>query len=199
MFQIDDTLVSLDVVERCFLCDLSHCKGQCCVEGDSGAPLEEEELPKLQAVLPLIWDDLSPAAQAIIQKQGVAYIDEEGDLVTSIVHGKDCVFTCYDADGVCKCAIEKAYREGKSDFYKPISCHLYPIRITQYRDFKAVNYHRCAVCKAAELLGEREKLPVYRFLKEPLIRKFGQEWYEALDECAQEWEKQRLGETQKNS
>ena len=199
MFQIDDTLVSLDVVERCFLCDLSHCKGQCCVEGDSGAPLEEEELPKLQAVLPLIWDDLSSAAQAIIQKQGVAYIDEEGDLVTSIVHGKDCVFTCYDADGVCKCAIEKAYREGKSDFYKPISCHLYPIRITQYRDFKAVNYHRWAVCKAAELLGEREKLPVYRFLKEPLIRKFGQEWYEALDECAQEWEKQRLGETQKNS
>ena len=199
MFQIDDTLVSLDVVERCFLCDLSHCKGQCCVEGESGAPLEEEELPKLQAVLPLIWDDLSSAAQAIIQKQGVAYIDEEGDLVTSIVHGKDCVFTCYDADGVCKCAIEKAYREGKSDFYKPISCHLYPIRITQYRDFKAVNYHRWAVCKAAELLGEREKLPVYRFLKEPLIRKFGQEWYEALDECAQEWEKQRLGETQKNS
>ena len=199
MFQIDDTLVSLDVVERCFLCDLSHCKGQCCVEGDSGAPLEEEELPKLHAGLPLIWDDLSPAAQAIIQKQGVAYIDEEGDLVTSIVHGKDCVFTCYDADGVCKCAIEKAYREGKSDFYKPISCHLYPIRITQYRDFKAVNYHHWAVCKAAELLGEREKLPVYRFLKEPLIRKFGQEWYEALDECAQEWEKQRLGETQKNS
>ena len=169
------------------------------MEGDSGAPLEEEELPKLQAVLPLIWDDLSPAAQAIIQKQGVAYIDEEGDLVTSIVHGKDCVFTCYDADGVCKCAIEKAYREGKSDFYKPISCHLYPIRITQYRDFKAVNYHRWVVCKAAELLGEREKLPAYRFLKDPLIRKFGQEWYEALDECAQEWEKQRLGETQKNS
>ena len=199
MFQIDDTLVSLDVVERCFLCDLSHCKGQCCVEGDSGAPLEEEALPKLQAVLPLIWGDVWPAAQAMIQKRGVAYVDEEGDLVTSIVHGKDCVFTCYDADGVCKCAIEKAYREGKSDFYKPISCHLYPIRITQYRDFKAVNYHRWAVCKAAELLGEREKVPVYRFLKEPLIRKFGQEWYEALDECAQEWEKQRLGETQKNS
>ena len=199
MFQIDDTLVSLDVVERCFLCDLAHCKGQCCVEGDSGAPLEEAELPKLQAVLPLIWDDLSPEAQAIIKKQGVAYIDEEGDLVTSIVNGKDCVFTCYDADGVCKCAIEKAYRAGKTDFYKPVSCHLYPVRITQYRDFQAVNYHRWEVCKAAELLGEREKLPVYRFLKEPLIRKFGQEWYEALDECAQEWEKQRLGETQKNS
>ena len=199
MFQIDDTLVSLDVVERYFLCDLAHCKGQCCVEGDSGAPLEEAELPKLQAVLPLIWDDLSPEAQAIIKKQGVAYIDEEGDLVTSIVNGKDCVFTCYDADGVCKCAIEKAYRAGKTDFYKPVSCHLYPVRITQYRDFQAVNYHRWEVCKAAELLGEREKLPVYRFLKEPLIRKFGEEWYKALDEFAQEWEKQRLGETQKNS
>ena len=156
MFQIDDTLVSLDVVERCFLCDIFPYRGQALrakleeelAAGDIAAiiysnpnnpawiSLEEEELPKLQAVLPLIWDDLSPAAQAIIQKQGVAYIDEEGDLVTSIVHGKDCVFTCYDADGVCKCAIEKAYREGKSDFYKPISCHLYPIRITQYRDFR---------------------------------------------------------------
>ena len=139
------------------------------------------------------------AAQAIIQKQGVAYIDEEGDTVTSIVNGKDCVFTCYDSEGVCKCAIEKAYREGKTDFYKPISCHLYPIRITQYRDFKAVNYHRWSVCKAAELLGEREKVPVYRFLKEPLIRKFGEAWYDALAECAEEWTKQGLGGTQKNS
>ena len=186
-------------MERCFLCDLSHCKGECCVEGDSGAPLEEEELPKLQEVLPIIWDDLSPEAQAIIQKQGVAYIDEEGDTVTSIVNGKDCVFTCYDSEGVCKCAIEKAYREGKTDFYKPISCHLYPIRITQYRDFKAVNYHRWSVCKAAELLGEREKVSVYRFLKEPLIRKFGEAWYDALAECAEEWTKQGLGGTQKNS
>ena len=138
MFQIDDTLVSLDVVERYFLCDLAHCKGQCCVEGDSGAPLEEAELPKLQAVLPLIWDDLSPEAQAIIKKQGVAYIDEEGDLVTSIVNGKDCVFTCYDADGVCKCAIEKAYRAGKTDFYKPVSCHLYPVRVGDYGPYKAL-------------------------------------------------------------
>ena len=199
MIQIDDVVVSLDVFREKFLCDLSACKGQCCIEGDAGAPVELDEVAQLEEVLPVIWNDLSPEAREVINQQGVVYTDCEGDLVTSIVHGKDCVFTCYDADGVCKCAIEKAYREGKSDFYKPISCHLYPIRITQYRDFKAVNYHRWAVCKAAELLGEREKLPVYRFLKEPLIRKFGQEWYEALDECAQEWEKQRLGETQKNS
>ena len=146
MIQIDDTLVSLDVIERYFLCDLSKCKGECCVEGDT---------------------------------------------VTSIVNGKDCVFTCYDADGTCKCAIEKAYREGKTDFYKPVSCHLYPIRVTQYRDFKAVNYHRWSVCKAAEILGKKEQLPVYKFLKEPLIRKFGQAWYKALEECAEEWKKQR--------
>lgn len=191
MFQIDDTLVSLDVVERHFLCDLAHCKGECCVEGDSGAPLEDAEVEEIRQLLPLIWDDLSPKAKAVIERQGVAYIDEEGDTVTSIVDGKDCVFTCYDADGVCKCAIEKAYRAGKSDFYKPISCHLYPVRLTRYRDFTAVNYHRWSVCKAAELLGEREKLPVYKFLREPLIRRFGEAWYAALDECAEEWERQK--------
>ena len=118
MIQIDDTLVSLDVIERYFLCDLSKCKGECCVEGDSGAPLEDSELAKLQ----LSADD------GYTQKQKKAYIDEEGDTVTSIVNGKDCVFTCYDADGTCKCAIEKAYREGKTDFYKPVSCRF--VRMT---------------------------------------------------------------------
>ena len=199
MIQIDDTLVSLDLIERSFLCDLSHCKGQCCVEGDSGAPLEPGEEEELKRVLPEIWNDLLPEARTVIQSQGVAYTDSDGDRVTSIVGDKNCVFTCYDTDGVCKCAIEKAYREGRVSFYKPISCHLYPVRITQYKTFQAVNYHRWDVCKAAELLGKKEQVPVYQFLKEPLIRKFGQAWYDALDECAQEWEKQRLGETQKNS
>lgn len=190
MFQIDDTLVSLDVVERKFLCDLSHCKGECCIEGDSGAPLEPEEEMELKRVLPEVWDDLSPEAQEVINRQGVAYTDEDGDLVTSIVGNKNCVFTCQDSDGICKCAIEKAYREGRVSFYKPISCHLYPIRITKYDSFQAVNYHRWDVCRAAEILGHKENVPVYKFLKEPLIRKFGQEWYEALDTCAEEWKKQ---------
>ena len=190
MIQIDDTLVSLDLIERSFLCDLSHCKGQCCVEGDSGAPLEPGEEEALKRVLPEIWNDLLPEARTVIQSQGVAYTDSDGDRVTSIVGDKNCVFTCYDTDGVCKCAIEKAYREGRVSFYKPISCHLYPVRITQYKTFQAVNYHRWDVCKAAELLGKKEQVPVYQFLKEPLIRKFGQAWYDALDECAQEWEKQ---------
>lgn len=191
MIQIEDTLVSLDLVERHFLCDLSHCKGACCIEGDSGAPLEEKELAELEKVLPAVWDDLSPQARQVIEKQGVAYIDVEGDTVTSIVNGKDCVFTCYDADGTCKCAIEKAYREGRTDFYKPVSCHLYPVRVTQYRGFRAVNYNRWDICKTAELLGRREKLPAYKFLKEPLVRKFGKAWYETLETCAEEWLKQK--------
>ena len=140
MIQIEDTLVSLDLIEANFICDLSQCKGICCVEGDSGAPLDKKEIAELEKVLPIIWDDLAPEAQAVIKKQGVAFIDCEGDIVTSIVNGKDCVFTCYDNDGTCKCAIEKAYREGKVSFYKPVSCHLYPVRVTQYRDFRCLLY-----------------------------------------------------------
>ena len=193
MIQIDDVVVSLDVLQEKFLCDLGACKGECCIEGDAGAPVEQDEVAKLEEVLPIIREDLSPEARAVIDKQGVVYVDEEGDLVTSIVNGKDCVFTCYDEKGTCFCAIEKAYRAGKVDFYKPVSCHLYPIRVGNYGPYKAVNYHRLNVCKAAVLLGKKENVPVYKFLKEPLIRKFGQEWYDALEEVAIEWEKQNNG------
>ncbi|WP_321425133.1 DUF3109 family protein [uncultured Bacteroides sp.] len=186
MIQIDDTIISLDVFKEKFLCNLDACKGECCIEGDAGAPLEESEVEQLKKVLPVIWKDLSPEAQAVIEKQGVCYKDEDGDLVTSIVNGKDCVFTCYDEKGCCYCAIEKAYRDGKVDFYKPVSCHLYPIRVQNYSEFRAVNYHRWSVCKAAVLLGEKEDVPVYKFLKEPLIRKFGEEWYTELEIAAEE-------------
>lgn len=111
---------------------------------------------RLEEVLPIIWEELSPEARAVIEKQGVVYTDQEGDLVTSIVNNKDCVFTCYDEKGCCYCAIEKAYRDGKTDFYKPVSCHLYPIRIGDYGPYKAVNYHRWDVCKAAVLLGKKK-------------------------------------------
>jgi hypothetical protein len=186
MIQIDDVVVSLDVFREKFLCDLGACKGECCIEGDAGAPVEMDEVAKLEEVLPVIWDDLAPEAQAIIDKQGVVYTDEEGDLVTSIVNGKDCVFTCYDEKGSCFCAIEKAYRAGKVDFCKPVSCALYPIRVGDYGPYKAVNYHRWNVCKAAVLLGKKEDLPVYKFLKEPLIRKFGEAWYAELEIAAKE-------------
>ena len=192
MLQVGSALVSLDVIERFFICDLEKCLGACCIEGDAGAPVSEEECRKLKEILPVIWDDLLPEAKAVIERQGVAYVDEEGDLVTSIVNGKDCVFTCYDEKGCCYCAIEKAYRDGKTDFYKPVSCHLYPIRVGNYGVYKAVNYNRWDVCKAAVLLGRKENLPVYRFLKEPLIRKFGEDWYAELELVAEEMKKQNL-------
>lgn len=192
MVQIDDVVVSLDVLRESFCCDLGACKGACCIEGDAGAPVELEEVEKLEAVLPLIWKDLSPEAQGVINRQGVVYTDEEGDLVTSIVNGKDCVFTCYDQSGCCYCAIEKAYRAGLTDFYKPVSCHLYPIRVGDYGPYKAVNYHRWDVCKAAVLMGRKENVPVYRFLREPLIRKFGEAWYRELEDVVQELQRQHM-------
>ena len=192
MIQIDNVVVSFDVFREKFLCNLDACKGECCIEGDAGAPVELEEVAKLEEALPAIWDELSPEARKVIEEQGVVYTDQEGDLVTSIVNNKDCVFTCYDEKGCCYCAIEEAYRAGKVDFYKPVSCHLYPIRVGNYGSYKAVNYHRWDVCKAAVLLGRKENLPVYKFLKEPLIRKFGKAWYEELELTARELETQGI-------
>ena len=124
MLQIKDTIISLDLFDQKFSCNLHHCHGICCVEGDSGAPLEMDEITELENVLPVIWDDLSDKAKEVIEKQGVAYPDIEGEMVTSIVNAKDCVFTCYGKDGICYCAVEKAWREGKIYIIKPISCHL---------------------------------------------------------------------------
>ena len=129
MLQIQDTLVSLDLAERFFLCDLDSCLGQCCIDGDAGAPITEEEDRKLREILPVVKPYLLPSALREIEENGVSYVDEEGDLVTQIVEGRNCVFTTYGPGGMCMCAIEKAYREGKTDFYKPISCHLYPVRL----------------------------------------------------------------------
>jgi hypothetical protein len=181
MLLIQDTIVSPDLTEEYFCCDLAACKGTCCVEGESGAPVEESETANLESVLPVVWDDLSNEARQVIKRQGVVYLDADGEYVTSIVNGKDCIFTCYDEQGICRCAIEKAYREGRTGFRKPVSCHLYPVRVTQYKHYRAVNYHRWAVCDAAREYGRQSGTKVYRFLKEPLIRKFGAEWYRELE------------------
>lgn len=180
MLQIQNALVSLDVIEKFFVCNLDKCLGECCVEGDAGAPITEQEYAQLKEILPEVYADLLPAARQRIDEAGVAYVDEEGDLVTQIVEGRNCVFTCYGEGGMCMCAIEKAYREGRIDFYKPISCHLYPLRLTDYPSFTAVNYHSWKICKAAEVLGRAKGVRVYQFLKEPLIRRFGKEWYDEL-------------------
>lgn len=195
MLQIQDTLVSLDLLERYFCCDLDKCLGQCCIDGDAGAPITEEEKKKIEAILPEIIDDLLPAARREIEENGVSYIDEEGDLVTSIVDGQNCVFTCYDAGGMCQCAIEKAWRQGRIDFMKPISCHLYPVRLKEYPTFTAVNLHRWKICKCAEILGRKEGIRAYQFLRGPLERRFGKAWYEELAGTAEEYFKQYKSES----
>jgi hypothetical protein len=177
-------LISSEILTEYFCCDYEKCKGICCVEGDAGAPVTMDEIAGIEEALDTVWGDLSASAQSVIDKQGVAYTDKDGDLVTSIVRGKDCVFTCYDGDN-CLCALEKAYRNGKTQFCKPISCALYPIREKKFSGgLIGLNYNRWAVCKDAVEKGKALHLPVYKFLKEPLIRRFGQEWYEELCKVA---------------
>lgn len=192
MIQIQDVIVSFDVLTKCFSCDLNCCKGACCIEGDAGAPVTPEEIAQIEELLPTIREDLSPEARKVIDSQGVAYTDPEGELVTSIVGGKDCVFTCYGEDGCCYCAIEKAYRAGLCKFKKPVSCHLYPIRVKKIGDGWGLNYDRWDVCKAAVLKGERDGIPIYKYLKEPLIRRFGQSWYDELDFTVEELHRQNI-------
>lgn len=191
MIQINDTLISLDVVEQFFECDLDKCLGECCIEGDAGAPLLREESERLSQLLPKALPYMTPAAQEVAKEQGVSYVDEEGDLVTSIVNGKDCIFTCYAPGGKCLCVLEKLRREGHEEFFKPISCSLYPVRLKDYGGFTTVNYHRWKICKYAEILGHKNGIRVYEFLKEPLIRRFGEKWYEELCLTAGEWLKQK--------
>jgi len=193
ILQIGDILISSEILTEQFCCDLSVCKGQCCIEGDAGAPVTLDEIGEIEQVIDEAWNDLSASAQSVIDKQGVAYTDEEGDLVTSIVNGKDCVFTYYDDINIgsvtvcqcCLCALEKAYRAGKTRWCKPISCSLYPIREKVFRDGTiALNLHHWKVCECAFKKGRELQLPVYQFLKEPLIRRFGTEWYEELCEVS---------------
>ncbi len=184
MIQIDDKIVSQDLFEVLFVCDYDTCKGECCVEGDSGAPLEPGEAEELRRCLPEVRHLLSPAALEVIEEQGVSYFDDDGDEVTSIVRGRDCVFTTYDEQGRCACALEKVYNEGKTTFIKPISCQLYPVRLTKYPSFTAVNYHKWSICKCALKLGRKLQVPVYQFLRAPLIRAFGEEFYTQLEEVA---------------
>lgn len=187
MLQIKNTLVSLDLIETFFVCDLDKCLGACCIEGDAGAPLSEDELDTLRNLMPQIYPLLTPAAQRVIDEQGPAYYDPEGDLVTSIVEGKDCVFTTYAPGGKCLCALEKAHNEGKIPFFKPKSCHLYPVRLKEYDGFTAVNLHNWKICKCARVLGRSKGVRAYQFLKAPLTARFGQEWYDELELTANEY------------
>lgn len=185
IIEIDNVLVSTDIFTEYFCCDLDACKGICCVEGDAGAPVTIDEIAGIEDAIDTVWDDLSATAQAVIDKQGVAYTDRDGDLVTSIVGGKDCVFTCYEK-GCCLCALERAWRAGKTAFCKPISCALYPIREKKLSNgMVALNYNRWNVCHDAVKKGNELRLPVYRFLRDPLVRRFGEDFYQQLCDAAQ--------------
>lgn len=184
MLQIGDAIVSGELLEKRFVCDLEKCRGACCVEGDSGAPLEEDELKILDKIYPKVAPFLSEEGRASIEKYGRYVIDDDGEYVTPLVNGDmECAYTIFQ-NGVAKCGIEKAYEEGKIKFKKPISCHLYPIRINKLRSGEALNYHKWDLCKAACALGKKLDVPVYLFLKEPLIRKYGKKWFKELDTAA---------------
>jgi hypothetical protein len=185
MIAIDNVLLSDEIIQEQFVCDLDKCKGGCCVDGDCGAPLTEEETHIIARIYPDIKSSLDPAYLPEIERQGTHTMDNEYGYVTPTVNGGICVYGYTDDAGVVKCGIEKAWKEGKTDFRKPISCHLYPIRITSHPGYEAVNYEpRPSLCKPACKLGRKLKVPVYKFLKDSIIRKYGEDFYGALDTIA---------------
>lgn len=180
MLQIENTLISLDVIEKKFSCDLSKCKGACCVQGDSGAPLADDEIDIIKKEYRSFKKYLRPEGRKAIGEQGIYVIDSDNEKVTPLIDGKECAFVIFE-DGIARCGIEKAFFEGKTNFRKPVSCHLYPIRIRKYEKFKAVNYDIWKICDPARAKGEKENIRVCNFTREALHRKFGEEWLQQLD------------------
>lgn len=181
MIEIGRTILSRDIFEKQFLCDITKCKGACCIEGDSGAPLTDAEAEIIELEYSAYEKYLPEIHKKEIEKQGFSVIDSDGDLVTPLVNNRQCVFSFYDENGILKCAIEKACFDGKLEFRKPVSCHLFPIRITEYKRFDAVNYEQLDICQSGRECGMAKKLPLYKFLKEPLIRKYGEEWFNEVE------------------
>ncbi len=185
MLQIQNTIVTLDLAEEFFCCDLDKCLGACCIEGDAGAPVTIDEVAKIEEALPVVEPEMLPRAVEEVRQNGVAYVDQEGDLVTTILDGRNCAFTCYAPGGICLCALEKAFREGKTGFKKPASCSLYPLRLTTYPTFTAVNYHRWKICRDAVANGRKKGIRLYQFLRGPLTERFGKEWYDELAQACE--------------
>jgi len=183
MIQIDDKLISLDVLEQPFACDLSKCKGACCVHGDSGAPLEEQEVEAIESAWPFVAPYLRKESVKSIQEQGFFVVDDDGDVVTPLVNGEECAYALFE-DGVALCAIEKAFFDNRIAFRKPVSCHLYPIRVDKLRDGTAVNYHHWQICEPARKKGDQQAINVYQFAADALKRKFGDLWYKELNHSA---------------
>lgn len=193
MIEIDDKIVSADILKECFACDLGKCKGICCVEGDAGAPLELEEVDELEENYAAYAPYMTEEGRREVERQGFMVVDSDGDYTTPLVNNAECAYA-FEENGITFCAIERAYREGKCSFLKPISCHLYPIRVMKFSNGTfGLNYHRWGVCHDAVECGRKIGLPIYKALKEPIIRRFGEEFYKAL-ECAEELIKEQENE-----
>jgi hypothetical protein len=190
MFQLGKTIVSEDILEKNFVCNLTACHGACCVDGDAGAPLLKEETAILEAIYPKVKPFLRKEGIEAIEKLGTWVVGADQDLETPLIDDKDCAYVIFDGK-TALCGIEQAYNQGIIDWKKPVSCHLYPIRIKDFTDFAAVNYDRWDICNEACTLGQELQVPVYKFVKEALVRRFGQEWYDELDKVAEELKKQR--------
>lgn len=186
LIEVKDKVVSLNLFEKKFVCDLNACKGACCVEGDAGAPLKLEEVDFLEEDLEAIKPYMRQEGIDAVEKQGVFYMDWDNEPVTTLVNGKECAFVYFDDNGITKCAVEQAHKEGKTTFKKPISCHLYPIRVQKYTDFEALNYAEWDICQPACACGSELDVRVYKFLKEPIIRAFGQEFFDELEQINDE-------------
>jgi hypothetical protein len=189
MFQLKKTLVSEDIIENDFVCNLSACKGACCVEGDAGAPLEKKEVGILEELYPKIKPFLRKEGIEAIEAQGTSITSPLGELETPLINGADCAYVIFDDKNKALCGIEEAYNQGAIDWKKPVSCHLYPVRVKDYSEFSAVNYDRWHICDDACTLGKELQVPIYKFVKQALIRKFGEAWYQELEKIAQERQK----------
>ncbi|WP_405564050.1 DUF3109 family protein [Polaribacter sp. Asnod6-C07] len=184
MFQLGKTIVSEDIIEKDFVCNLSACKGACCVDGEAGAPLEKEEAQILDEIYPKVKPFLRKEGIEAIEKQGAWTTSEWGELETPLINGADCAYVIFDEKNTALCAIEEAYNQGEIGWKKPVSCHLYPVRVKDYSEFSAVNYHKWEICDDACTLGKELQVPIYKFVKQALIRKFGQNWYDELEKVA---------------
>lgn len=180
LVEIGDKVVSTQLFERKFVCDLNACKGACCVKGDAGAPLTFEEVSILEDDLDVIKPYMRPEGIFAVEEQGVFYMDQDNEPVTTLINGGECAFVYFDENEIAKCAVEQAFSEGRTKFKKPISCHLYPIRVKQFNDFTALNFDQWDICAPACACGEKLDVPVYRFLKEPIVRAFGAPFFEEL-------------------
>ncbi len=192
LVEIDDKVVSTRIFEKKFVCDLNACKGACCVEGDAGAPLTFEEVDILEDCLDSIIPYMRPEGVEAVEKTGVFYLDTDNEPVTTLINGAECAFVYFDEQGISKCAVEKAWKEGKIDFRKPLSCHLYPIRVKDFGEVHALNYDEWSVCESACACGDKLDVPVFRFLREPLIRAFGDEFYRELEEVDEQLKQEEV-------